>query len=333
MNILSPILNTFSQPIDQYSGVEPTTRAFLEKLAEEDSKPIEELAPEEARKVLVDLQKSVDVDVGYLEVEQREVQAENHFISLTIVRPPDIAVHPPVIMFFHGGGWVLGDFQTHQRLVHDLCVASNCAVVFVDYTRSPEAAYPTAVIECYLATKWVTENGDQIGVDGSRLTVAGNSAGGNIATVVCMMAKEKNTPLIRHQTLFWPVTDARSNTESYQHFETGYFLTRNMMKWFWDSYLENEESRRDIYASPINASIEQLSDLPPALIQTAEFDVLRDEGEAYAHLLIDAGVEVTSTRYLGAIHDFGLLNPLASTPQAKAAILQAANEIRKYVSL
>ncbi|MCB5184916.1 alpha/beta hydrolase [Methylobacillus gramineus] len=332
MNILSPILNTFSPSQDQYSGVEPQTRAFLEKLADSDSKPLEELSAVEARQVLVDTQKSVPVDLAHVDIEQREIQAENHTISLTVVRPPNLAVNPPVVMFFHGGGWVLGDFETHQRLIHDLAIASDCAVVYVDYTRSPEARYPTATIECYLATKWVAENGHQIGVDGSRLTVAGNSAGGNIATVVCLMAKEKNTPLIRHQTLFWPVTDARFNTESYQQFESDYFLTRNMMKWFWDHYLENQDSRREIYASPLNATVEQLADLPPALIQTAEFDVLRDEGEAYAHLLIDAGVEVTSTRYLGAIHDFGLLNPLVNTPQAKAAVLQAASEIRKYVS-
>lgn len=331
MNILSPIINTFSSPANQYSGMEPQTRALLEKLAASDSTPVNKLSPEEARKVLQTLQASVEVDTSNIEITEREVAIESHSIHLTVVRPSESTFPPPVIMFFHGGGWVLGDFETHKRLVRDLSLAANAAVVFVDYTLSPEASYPTAAIECYLATQWVAQHGAEIGVDGSRLVAAGNSAGGNIATVVCLMAKEKREPLIRHQTLFWPVTDAKFNTESYQKFENGYFLTRDMMTWFWDHYLDNEESRREVYASPLNATIEQLTDLPPALIQTAEFDVLRDEGEAYGHLLTDAGVSVTCTRYLGAIHDFGLLNPLAETPQAHAAIQQAASEIRKYI--
>ncbi|GAB7563470.1 alpha/beta hydrolase [Methylobacillus methanolivorans] len=331
MNILDPILHTFASDKQEYSGMEPRTRAFLEELATADSTPVEELAPDEARKVLSDLQASVDVKLDGVSVEECEVAIEGHSIHLFIVKPADIAIKPPVIMFFHGGGWVLGDFPTHQRLVHDLCVASNCAVVFVDYTRSPEAKYPTAIVECYLATKWVAQYGDEIGVDSQRLAVAGNSVGGNMATVVCMMAKEKREPFIKHQTLFWPVTDARFNTESYQQFADGYFLTREMMKWFWDNYLENKDAREEPYASPLNASLEHLADLPPALIQTAEFDVLRDEAEAYAHLLTDAGVSVTCTRYLGAIHDFGLLNPLAKTPQTYAAIMQAAGEIRKHI--
>ncbi|MPS49673.1 alpha/beta hydrolase [Methylobacillus sp.] len=331
MNILDPIMHTLMPETDQYSGMEPKTRAFLEELAASDSKPVEVLSPEEARKVLSDLQAGVDIELGGVTVEEREIAIEGHSIHLFIVKPADIAISPPVVMFFHGGGWVLGDFPTHQRLVHDLCVASNCAVVFVDYSRSPEVKYPTAIIECYLATKWVAQNGAEIGVDPARLAVAGNSAGGNMAAVVCMMAKEKREPFIKHQTLFWPVTDARFNTDSYQQFDEGYFLTRNMMKWFWDNYLENKDARKEIYASPLNASLEHLADLPPALIQTAEFDVLRDEGEAYAHLLMDAGVSVTCTRYLGAIHDFGLLNPLAKTPQAYASIMQAAGEIRKHI--
>ncbi|MCB5191572.1 alpha/beta hydrolase [Methylobacillus arboreus] len=331
MNILDPILNTFASDNTQYSGVEPRTRAFLEELAASDSKPVEELSPDEARGVLSDLQASIEVDIAGVTVEEKEVAIEGHSIRLVIVKPEDIASDPPVIVFFHGGGWVLGDFPTHERLVRDLSVASNCAVVFVDYTRSPEAKYPTAVNECYLATKWVAQNGTEIGVDGARLAVAGNSAGGNMATVVCLMAKDKREPFIRHQTLFWPVTNGHFDTGSYDDYADGYFLTRNMMKWFWDQYLENDDVRNDLYASPGGAELEQLSDLPPALIQTAEFDVLRDEAEAYAHLLTDAGVDVTCTRYLGAIHDFGLLNPLAKAPQVHAAIMQAAGEIRKHI--
>ncbi|SNR94490.1 Acetyl esterase/lipase [Methylobacillus rhizosphaerae] len=331
MNILDPIMHTWNPATDKYSGMEPKTRAFLEELAASDGKPVETLGAEEARKTLSDLQGSVEVELGNVTTESREIATEGHSIHLMVVKPADIAVDPPVIMFFHGGGWVLGDFPTHQRLVHDLCIMSNCAVVFVDYARAPEVQYPAALIECYLATKWVAQHGSDIGVDGSRLVVAGNSAGGNVATVVCLMAKEKREPLIRHQTLFWPVADASFDTGSYADYADGYFLTRNMMKWFWDSYLDDQEARREIYASPVRATLEQLSDLPPALIQTAEFDVLRDEGEAYAHRLSDAGVTVMCSRYLGVIHDFGLLNPLARTPQVHAAILQAAGEIRKYI--
>lgn len=331
VNILDPIMHTLTPETDRYRGVESTTRAFLEKLAASDAKPVEELSPKEARTVLSDLQAGVEVELGGVTVEEREVATEGHFIHLFVVKPTATDAVLPVVMFFHGGGWVMGDFPTHRRFVRDLCVASNCAVVFVDYTRAPEAEYPTAAIECYLSTKWVAEHGDEIGVDGSRLAVAGNSAGGNLATVVCLMAKTKAAPLIRHQTLFWPVTEARFNTESYQQFADGYFLTRNMMKWFWDYYLPDMDARTELYASPLNAALEQLSDLPPALIQTAELDVLRDEGESYARLLTDAGVETTCTRYLGTIHDFGLLNPLAGTPQVQAAIQQAAAEIRRYL--
>lgn len=331
MNILDPIMKTLHHGADKYRGMEPVTRKFLEQLAAADSKPVEELTPEQARKVLSDLQAGTDVDMDNVDVSRQEIVMEGHAINLVIVKPAEVAALPPAIMFFHGGGWVLGDFPTHQRLVRDLCIASNCAVVFVDYSRSPEIQYPTALIECYLATKWVAAHGAEIGVDSSWLAVAGNSAGGNIATVVCLMAKEKQEPVIRHQTLMWPVTNARFDTASYADYADGYFLTRNMMKWFWNAYLEDKSGRNDMCASPLQATLEQLSDLPPTLVQTAEFDVLRDEGESYAHKLADAGVSVMCSRYLGTIHDFGLLNPLAGTPQAQAAIQQAGAEIRRHL--
>ena len=232
-------------------------------------------------------------------------------------------------MFFHGGGWVLGDFPTHERLVRDLVVESGAAAVFPDYTPSPEAQYPTAINQAYAAAKWVAEHGGDIGVDGGRLAVVGNSVGGNMAAVVSLMAKDKGGPTIRFQALMWPVTNADFDTASYLEFADGYFLTRNMMMWFWDSYLPDRARRGDKYASPLQAPTADLRGLPPALIQTAHSDVLRDEGEAYARKLNQAGVEVISVRYNGLIHDWGLLNPIATVPEVRTAITQVGSELKK----
>jgi acetyl esterase/lipase len=203
--------------------------------------------------------------------------------------------------------------------------------VFVNYTPSPEAHYPTAINQAYAATKWVAEHGKDINVDGSRLAVAGNSVGGNMAAVVSLMAKDKGTPALRYQVLLWPVTDASFDTGSYNQFAEGHFLTRNMMKWFWDNYTTDAKQRAEIYASPLRASTEQLKGLPPALVETAGADVLRDEGEAYARKLDHAGVAVTTVRYNGMIHDFGLLNPLANVPQVRSAMLQASQELKEHL--
>lgn len=234
-------------------------------------------------------------------------------------------------MFFHGGGWVLGDYPTHERLIHDLVVGSGAAAVYVDYTPSPEAKFPTAINQAYAATRWVAEHGKEIGVDGSRLAVAGNSVGGNMAAVVAIKAKEAGTPKLRFQALLWPVTDANFNNSSYNQFAEGHFLTRNMMEWFWDSYTTDPKQRDDIHASPLRASLDQLKGLPPALVQTAEMDVLRDEGEAYARKLNAAGVPVTAVRYNGMIHDFGLLNVLGEVPGTRSAMDQAAQAIKQHL--
>ncbi|WP_127126126.1 alpha/beta hydrolase [Pseudoflavitalea rhizosphaerae] len=193
------------------------------------------------------------------------------------------------------GGWVLGDFPTHKRFVRDLVVYSGVAAVFVEYSRSPEAKYPTAINEVYAALKWTAANGNEIDIDGSRLAVVGNSVGGNMTAAIALMAKNKKGPELKLQVLFWPVTDANFDTDSYRQYAEGRFLTRNMMKWFWDAYTP-EENRNEIYASPLQASLEQLKGLPPAIVQTAENDVLRDEGEAYARKLDEAGVPTTLLR-------------------------------------
>lgn len=307
-------------------------RTFLDALNVSGSEPMEQMKPEDARKVLKSTQCSVQVPLREVEISEKTIHVGGHDILLHLVRPAKVAEKLPVFMFFHGGGWVLGDFPTHERMVRDLVHSSGAAAVFVNYTPSPEAHYPTAINQAYAATEWVAEFGEKINVDGTRLAVVGNSVGGNMATVVSMMAKEKGAPALRCQILLWPVTHANFDTDSYHQFAEGHYLTRNMMKWFWDSYTTDKSQRVEIYASPLNASLEQLTGLPPALVQTAELDVLRDEGEAYARLLNAAGVEVTSTRYSGLIHDYGLLNPIAQVPAVQFALHQAGRTLKHYLS-
>ena len=312
-------------------GVETTTQAFLQALEAGGGKPLETLSPKDARAVLTGAQASVNVDVSGIQVERRTIAVDGQALEIRVVRPQGAKGELPVFMFFHGGGWVLGDYPTHERLIHDLVLGSGAAAVYVDYTPSPEAKFPTAINQAYAATRWVAENGRQIGVDGKRLAVVGNSVGGNMAAVVALKAKEAGTPKLRFQALLWPVTDANFNNGSYNQFAEGHFLTRNMMQWFWDSYTSDPRQRDDIHASPLRASLEQLKGLPPALVQTAEMDVLRDEGEAYARKLGAAGVAVTAVRYNGMIHDFGLLNVLGQVPGTRSAMDQAAQAIRQHL--
>ncbi|MGB9090061.1 MAG: alpha/beta hydrolase [Pseudomonas farsensis] len=312
-------------------GVDQTTQGFLEALAAGGGKPLETLPPKDARAVLTGAQASVKVDLSGIQVERRTITVDGQPLEIRVVRPEGTQGDLPVFMFFHGGGWVLGDYPTHERLIHDLVVGSGAAAVYVDYTPSPEARFPTAINQAYAATRWVAEHGKEIGVDGTRLAVAGNSVGGNMAAVVAIKAKEAGTPKLRFQALLWPVTDANFNNGSYNQFAEGHFLTRNMMQWFWDSYTTDPKQRNDIHASPLRASLDQLKGLPPALVQTAEMDVLRDEGEAYARKLNAAGVRVTAVRYNGMIHDFGLLNVLQAVPGTRSAMDQAAQALKQHL--
>ncbi|MDC7823920.1 alpha/beta hydrolase [Pseudomonas sp. BLCC-B13] len=312
-------------------GVEHHTQAFLQALEAGGGKPLETLSPQDARAVLVGAQASVKVDLSGVSVSEKTIQAGGQSIPLTIVRPEGVKGELPVFMFFHGGGWVLGDYPTHARLIRDLVVNSGAVAVYVGYTPSPEAQYPTAIDQAYAATRWVGEHGKEIQVDSSRLAVAGNSVGGNMAAVVALKAKEAGTPKLRFQLLLWPVTDANLETASYNQFAQGHFLTKPLMKWFWDNYTTDPKQRAERFASPLQATTEQLKGLPPALVQTAEFDVLRDEGEAYARKLDAAGVTVTAVRYNGMIHDYGLLNPLAHIPAVQAALRQAGAELKQHL--
>jgi acetyl esterase/lipase len=305
------------------------TRAFLNALNTPVPPELEKLAPAAARKVLETAQASVNVDASGIDERQKTITADGFEIVLNIVRPIGAAGMLPVFVFIHGGGWVLGDYPTHRRFVRDLVVESKCCGVFVNYTRTPEAVFPRQIDEIYAATRWVAQHGNEIDVDGSNLAVVGNSVGGNMTAVTAIKAKENGGPRIKAQIIMWPVTDADFETASFKEFGRDRFLSAPLMKWMWDLYIADPAKRRDIHASPLRASLEQLTGLPPALIQVAENDILRDEGEAYGRKLDEAGVEVTTIRYDGMIHDFGLLNALANEPATRSLFRHAGAELRK----
>jgi acetyl esterase len=309
-------------------SLDRTIDGFLQKLDAEGGPPLYTLSPTDARAVLAGLQSG---EIARYEADTEDCTINGGptgEISLRIVRPRGASGPLPVVLYFHGGGWILGDRETHDRLVREIATGAQATVVFVDYARSPEVQYPVAVEQAYATTKWVAENGASIKADPSRLALAGDSVGGNMVAAVTLLAKERRGPHITFQLLFYPVTDANFATASYTQFAEGPWLTRKAMEWFWDSYAPDPSVRQKPTASPLWASLEQLQGLPPALIITDECDVLRDEGEAYAHRLLEAGVPVTAVRYLGAIHDFVLLNPIAQSLPTRAAIAQATAALR-----
>lgn len=313
------------------AGVEHNVAKFLQSL--EGGQTLDSMSSTDARAALAGAQAASNVALPEAEVSEKTIRVNDSDLQLTIVRPVGSQQKTlPAFMYFHGGGWVLGDFPTHERLVRDLVAGSGAVAVFVNYGLSPEAGYGVAIEQAYAATKWVAEHGQEINVDGNRLAVAGNSAGGNLAAAVALMANEKGLPALRSQLLLCPVTDANFDTPSYKEFANGYFLTKDLMAWFWDNYTTDADARKQIYASPLQATLEQLEGLPPTLIQTAEFDVLRDEAEAYGHKLNAAGVQVTSVRYNGMIHDFGLSNAFNHLPAVQSAIAQASQELKANLS-
>ncbi len=310
--------------------LEPTTQKFIDGLA--GAKPIYTLSPSDARDVLAGAQKG---DVKKLAAREENLTIKagpTGSIKLRVVRPEGAKGKLPVVMYFHGGGWVLGDAETHDRLVREIANGAKAAVVFVDYERSPEARYPIAIEQAYAATKYVAEHQKEFNVDASRLAVAGDSVGGNMTAAVTLLAKERGGPAIDQQVMFYPVTDANFETGSYNQFANGPWLTKEAMKWFWNAYLPDEAKRKGPTASPLQASLDQLKGLPPALIITDENDVLRDEGEAYGRKLTQAGVKVTSIRYNGTIHDFVLLNAIAETPAVRSAVSVASQTLREALS-
>ncbi|WP_207482049.1 alpha/beta hydrolase [Arenibaculum pallidiluteum] len=307
--------------------LEPRTQAFVDALAQSGAPPIYTLSHIDARKVL-DGAQAQTIPSAPTTVEDRVLPVgPTGRVKVRIVRPAGATQALPVVMYFHGGGWVMGGPQTHDHLIREIAAQAQAAVVFVDYDRAPDVVYPVQNEQAYAALVHVVENARQLNLDASRLAVAGDSAGGNMSIAVTLMAKERKGPRISHQLLFYPVTDDVSDNSSYRSFGEGPFLTTKAMHYFLDATFP-KAARNEITAFPLKASVEQLRDLPSATVIVAENDLLRDEGEAYARKLSQAGVTVTSTRYNGTIHDFVMLNALADTPAAKAAIAQGAEALR-----
>jgi acetyl esterase len=299
--------------------LEPAAQAFVEATAEPPF--LYELTPAEARAVLDDVQAA---PIDKLPVEERwiTVPAEVGEVRVRLVWPPHNALLP-VILYMHGGGWVLGNAGTHDRLVRELAVGANAAVAFVEYDRSPEARYPVAIEQGYAVAQWITREGSMWGLDPTRIAIAGDSVGGNMTAALALMAADRGDVQFVHQSMYYPVTDAAMDTGSYDQFAEGYYLAAKAMAWFWDAYAPDVEQRSEPYASPLRARDEQLTGVPPAFVIVDEADVLRDEGEAYAARLRAAGVAVTTVRYDGAIHDFMMLNPLSDTHATRGAVAQA----------
>ncbi|MFI6567230.1 alpha/beta hydrolase [Streptomyces sp. NPDC050534] len=288
-----------------------------------------DLGPVEGRKTLDEVQ-SAEIAKAAVDEEWIEVAGgPTGSVRTRIVKPTGTAGPLPVIVYIHGGGWVFGNAHTHDRLVRELAVGANAAVVFPEYDLSPEARYPVAIEQNFTVARWVVTDGASKGLDASRIAVAGDSAGGNMTAALTLMAKERGGVPLLAQVLFYPVTDASFDTPSYRQFAEGYYLRRDAMQWFWDQYTTDPTQRAEITASPLRATTEQLAGLPQALVITGEADVLRDEGEAYANKLRQAGVLVTAARYQAIIHDFVMLNALRGTSAAEAAITQAFDFLAK----
>jgi len=310
--------------------LEPEAQAFAEAAAM--SPLLFTLGPEKGRLALDEAQ-SGSVSKHPVDIEDLTItDGPSAEVALRILRPQHAQAPLPVIVYLHGAGWVFGSKQTHDRLIRELAVGAQAAVVFPEYRLSPEAKYPTAIEECYSVAQWVAGHGREHGLDAEHLAVAGDSVGGNMAVAVTLLSRERGGPDIQLQLLFYPVTDAAFDTASYQQFAEGYHLRRDAMMWFWDQYTRHPVERNEITASPLRACVEQLKGLPTALIITAEADVLRDEGEAYANNLREAGVRVTAVRFQGTIHDFVMLNALAHTAAARGAIALATAWLREGFS-
>jgi acetyl esterase/lipase len=305
--------------------LEPAAQRFADAAAA--GQPLYELSPAGARAVLADVQAA---PVRKLPVDERwvTVACEAGDVRVRIVRPAGAEGTLPTILYMHGGGWVLGDAATHDRLVRELAVGAGAALAFVEYDRSPEARYPVAIEQGYATARWIVREGAAHGLDGERMAVAGDSVGGCMTAALTLMAKARGDVRFVHQSMYYPVTDAGMDTPSYAQFAKGYYLTAKAMAWFWDAYAPDPALRAEPFAAPLRATDAQLEGLPPALLIVDEADVLRDEGEAYAGRLRAAGVPVTTVRYDGITHDFMMLNPLAETCATRAAVDQAAAALR-----
>ncbi len=305
----------------------PEYRAYVERLRAVPGLSLDQLSVPEARELMRQMQPA-GLPHGTVAVERHSVDK----FSVVVLRPVHLNGILPAIVYYHGGGWVLGDFDTHARMVAEVALRAQSAVVFVEYRRAPEAPFPQPLEDCYDALAWVAAQGPSLGLDPARLVVAGDSAGGNLAAAMALLAARRGGPQIRLQALLYPVTNCDFSTGSYRRFASGLNLDLAAMRWFWNHYLPQPALRNDPLAAPLLALPEELTNLPPALVITAEADVLCDEGEAYARKLAQAGVPVASVRFAGVLHAFMMIDELAHTPQAKAAMDLLVSEIRKAVA-
>ena len=309
--------------------LELATQQFVDATA--DGPMMRKLTPEDARRFLQDIQ-SGDIGKPAAHLEDLVIPAgPTGSVPIRIVRPEGATEALPALVYVHGGGWVFGDKSTHDRLIRDIAVCANVALFFVGYDRSPEVQYPVAIEQVYAVTRYLMEHGEQLAIDSTRLAIAGDGVGGNMAAAVTLLAKQRRGPKIDVQVLFYPAVASVFDTESYASYANGPWLTRPAMESFWNAYLPDVAMRKRITAAPLNASIDELTGLPDALVIVAEHDVVRDEGEGYARKLARAGVRVTSTRYNDTIHDFVMLNALADTPATRGAIAQASAFIRSIL--
>jgi acetyl esterase len=299
--------------------LDPIAAGLLQQMEEAGMPPLNEMSPADARVAAEGFRELAGAPEDVSAVEDRTVPGPGGDIPVRIYTPAGAGDGQlPCLVYFHGGGWVLGDLEGVDTICRAVANRAGCKVVSVDYRLSPEHKYPAPFDDCFAATKWVADNAASIGVDADRIAVGGDSAGGNLSAAVALRAREEGGPALRMQLLVYPVTNHDYGTESYEVNGDGYLLTRDMMKWFWDHYLENAEQGRHQFVSPLQAS--DLSGLPPAFVITAEYDPLRDEGESYAAKLTDAGVKVRLQRYDGQIHAFWQM------PGVFPAALQAADE-------
>jgi acetyl esterase len=310
--------------------LEPNTKDFIASL--EGSTPIYQLGPVKARTVLNNIQlenSSKVID----NTEDWDIKFGDQSVSITIFRPKNTTDKTKLnaVMYFHGGGWILGDRQAYERLVGEIATKANVAVVFVNYTLAPEAKYPVQLDQCYFATQYIQYNGHIHNLDADKLVLIGDSVGGNMVAAVTYLIYTNGDPMPHHQILLYPVTDASMSTKSYHTYENGPWLTKKSMEWFFDAYITDKSQRTDPTISPLNIPTNILENFPPALVITDENDVLRDEGEAYAHKMQNAGVNVTAVRYLGTVHDFLMLNSLQDTPAAVNARSLIIDRIKKVL--
>jgi acetyl esterase len=310
--------------------IDPQVRAFLEQISKDPS-PFWELPQPKPQEILTGLQNQTRVDMSGVTTMERTVVQNGRQVKLYVMTPEKISGKPGVLLFIHGGVWIAGDFENHKRLLRDLVVGSGQVGVFVEYTPLPAAKFPTQLEESYAALQWAAAHADEFGADGGRIAVVGNSVGGDMTAALTLMAKDRNGPKISYQVLLIPATDAGVDTQSYLDYGADRFLARAFMKYGWDLYAPDAGTRDNPYVSPLRASLDELKGLPPALVITAENDPLRDEGEAYARKLKEAGVSVTAVRYNGTIHDFVLLNALREVPSTEAALDQIADGIREHL--